>query len=108
MDESSMTQNRRSRRSNVLMAAAIETHHGSANVTLRNLSADGALVEGSGIPLAGEPVVFRKKDPCSSHGALWLDHTAGALSGNGPIGKHTPHREPPSAPPRSVPPPHPL
>jgi hypothetical protein len=80
MDESSMTQNRRSRRSNVLMAAAIETHHGSANVTLRNLSADGALVEGSGIPLAGEPVVFRKKDLVISGRVAWVNERRAGIS----------------------------
>lgn len=78
MDESSITQNRRSRRSNVLMAATVESSASSANVTLRNLSADGALVEGDGIPVAGSEVVFRKKELSASGRIAWVsDRRAG-------------------------------
>lgn len=78
MDESSMTQNRRSRRSNLLMAASVETSTGSVAVTLRNLSAEGALVEGAGLTEVGAPVVFRKKDLVISGRIAWLhEHRAG-------------------------------
>ena len=80
MDESSQTQNRRSRRSNVLMAAAIETENGLANVTLRNLSADGALIEGDGIPPAASPVVFRKKDLVISGHIAWVNERRAGIS----------------------------
>ena len=73
MDESSMTQNRRSRRSNVLMAAAIETATGPVAVKLRNLSADGALIEGDGLPAEGCHVVFRKKDLVISGRVAWVN-----------------------------------
>lgn len=73
MDESSVTQNRRSRRSNVLMAAAIETATGPAKVTLRNLSAEGALIDGDDIPPAGEAIVFRKKDLVISGRIAWVN-----------------------------------
>ena len=72
MDESSMSQNRRSRRSNVLMAASLETATGTAKVTLRNLSSEGALVEGDRIPEAGEQLVFRKNDLAVSGKVAWV------------------------------------
>ena len=62
MDESSITQNRRARRSNLLMAATIESDDRSFSVTLRNLSATGALIEAKENLTAGSSVVFRKKD----------------------------------------------
>lgn len=80
MDESTQTQNRRSRRSNVLMAAAIETENGLAKVTLRNLSADGALIEGDGIPQTGAPVVFRKKDLVISGNIAWVNERRAGIS----------------------------
>jgi hypothetical protein len=80
MDESTNTQNRRSRRSNVLMAAAIETENGLANVMLRNLSADGALIEGDGIPYEGAPVVFRKKDLVISGHIAWVNERRAGIA----------------------------
>lgn len=62
MDESSTTQNRRSRRSNVLMAASIEASGTSTPVRLKNLSSEGALVEGETLPIEGSSVLFRKKE----------------------------------------------
>lgn len=60
MDESSPTQNRRSRRSNVLMAAFVECAGARISVKLRNLSQDGALVEGVDLPPVGTAVRFFK------------------------------------------------
>jgi hypothetical protein len=62
MDQSSNTQNRKSRRSNVLMAASLELSGTSLPVKLRNLSADGALVEGDKLPVEGAQILFRKGD----------------------------------------------
>jgi hypothetical protein len=62
MDESETTQNRRARRSHVLMAASIEADGVAVAVKLRNLSAEGALVEGDTLPGVGRPVIFRKKE----------------------------------------------
>ena len=50
MDESGPKQNRRARRSHVLMAASIETNNVQVPVKLRNLSPEGALIEGDGLP----------------------------------------------------------
>ena len=60
MDQSGNAQNRKSRRSNVLMAASLELSGVSLPVKLRNLSADGALVEGDKLPVEGASILFRK------------------------------------------------
>lgn len=80
MDESSMSQNRRSRRSNLLMSAILETAMGSAKVTLRNLSAEGALVEGDRIPEAGQPLVFRKNELAISGRVAWASERRAGIA----------------------------
>jgi hypothetical protein len=72
MDESSTTQNRRSRRSNLLMAASLEHAGGVAPVTLRNLSADGALVEGEHGLAVDTPILFRRKELAVSGRIAWI------------------------------------
>ena len=62
MDQSSASQNRKSRRSNVFMKASIEQAGASREVKLRNLSAEGALVEGDALPLEGSDLLFIKGD----------------------------------------------
>ena len=72
MDESSPSQNRKSRRSNVLMAASLELSGTSLPVKLRNLSADGALVEGDQLPIEGASVLFRKGDLSMPGNVAWV------------------------------------
>lgn len=60
MDESGLTQNRRSRRSNVLLKATLEVPGASLPVVLRNLSQDGALVQGEELPEIGMRVLFHR------------------------------------------------
>lgn len=72
MDESSPTQNRKSRRSNVLMAASLELSGTSLSVKLRNLSAEGALVEGDSLPVEGASVMFRKGDLSMPGRVAWV------------------------------------
>ena len=72
MDESSPTQNRKSRRSNVLMAASLELSGTSLPVKLRNLSADGALVEGEKLPVEGSSVQFRKGELSMAGHVAWV------------------------------------
>ena len=72
MDESSPTQNRKSRRSNVLMAASLELSGTSVSVKLRNLSAEGALVEGDKLPIEGASVLFRKGDLSMAGTVAWV------------------------------------
>jgi len=62
MDQSSASQNRKNRRSNVLMSASLELSGTSLPVKLRNLSAEGALVEGDKLPIEGASILFRKGD----------------------------------------------
>ena len=62
MDQSNSPQNRKARRSHVLMTASLELSGTSLPVKLRNLSADGALVEADTLPVEGASILFRKGD----------------------------------------------
>jgi len=62
MDQSSVAQNRRSSRSPVLLSAKVEVDGALVPVILRNLSADGALVEGKNLPAEGASTVFERND----------------------------------------------
>ena len=75
MDESGITQNRRARRSHVLMAASIEADGVTVAVKLRNLSPEGALVEAAQLPPVGCSVIFRKKELNLAGRVAWV--TAG-------------------------------
>ena len=80
MYESSITQNRRSGRSNVLMTATIESDADSTSVTLRNLSSEGALIEGDGIPRKGALILFRKKELAVSGRIAWVSHRRAGIA----------------------------
>lgn len=71
MDESSITQNRRSRRSQLLMTATLEISGRAVKVKLRNLSAEGARVEGDKLPIEGTDLLFRKGDLAVSGQIIW-------------------------------------
>ena len=71
MDESSNTQNRRSRRSLLLMTATLEISGRAVKVTLRNLSSDGAQVEGVELPVEGTQLLFRKGDLAVVGSIIW-------------------------------------
>ena len=78
MDESSCTHNRRSRRSNVFLAASIEVSGLALPVKLRNLSSQGALIEGDGLPVEGSEILFRRKDLSVKGRVAWVqDKQAG-------------------------------
>ena len=72
MDQSDNPQNRRSRRSHVLMAASIEADGVVAPVKLRNLSTEGALVEGDCLPSVGSAVLFRKNELKLTGQVAWI------------------------------------
>jgi hypothetical protein len=61
MDESLQSQNRRHRRSNVMLKATLEAPGASLPVVLRNLSENGALVKGEELPLPGTRVLFHRE-----------------------------------------------
>ena len=72
MDESSITQNRRNRRSNVLMAATVEVSGTVRPVKMRNLSAEGVLIEGEHLPVEGSEILLRKGDLSVAGRIVWL------------------------------------
>lgn len=74
MDESTQTQNRRQRRSNVLLTAIIELSGRTLDVKLRNLSAEGALIEADGLPVEGSEIVFRRGDLAVSGKIVWVSN----------------------------------
>lgn len=72
MDESNSPQNRKTRRSNVLMSASIEVSGVSLPVKLRNLSAEGVLVEAERLPVEGSSILFRKGDLSVKGRVAWV------------------------------------
>ena len=80
MDESSPTHNRRSRRSQVLMAASIEAAGVTVPVKLRNLSQEGALVEADQLPAVGSKVLFRKNELCLPAHIAWVTDKRGGIA----------------------------
>ena len=73
MDESSVTQNRRSNRSPVLLSAKLDVAGTEMPVVLRNLSTEGALVEGAHLPAEGSPTVFRRNELCVEGQIVWIE-----------------------------------
>ena len=73
MDDDKSSHNRRTRRSQVLMSASIEFSGASLPVKLRNLSTDGALIEGESIPVEGSVVQFRKAELSLSGRIAWVE-----------------------------------
>lgn len=61
MNDVSLTHNRRSSRSNVLLKATLEAGGVSVPVVLRNLSREGALVQAESLPTPGTRVLFHRQ-----------------------------------------------
>lgn len=72
MDESSMIQNRRSRRAPVLLAATIEVDGVPQSVKLRNLSEEGALIEGERLPAEGSTSFFQRNELRLKSRVIWV------------------------------------
>jgi hypothetical protein len=62
---------RASPRTNLLLAATVETGGRTLSVRIRNLSETGALVEGAGLPDAGMPLVIMRGDLQVSATVAW-------------------------------------
>lgn len=73
MDESTMNQNRRSRRSPVLLAASVEVDGVVVSVKLRNLSEEGALIEGEKLPPEGSVTFFERNDLRLKSRVVWVE-----------------------------------
>ena len=76
--ENTNCQNRQSRRSQVLLSATIECGGLEQSVKLRNLSEQGALIEGVKLPIEGTQVVFKRKELEALGRVVWVN---GKLAG---------------------------
>ena len=103
MDESNTPMHRRSRRSNVLMAATIETSGESLPVKLRNLSSQGALVEADRLPIEGSPVVFRRGELAVTGHFAWVHGHRGGIAFDQELSPEDLLRHVPAPKPRSEP-----
>src|SRR4051794_31602592 len=75
MDESSVTQNRRSARSPVMLSAKLELGGQAQPVVLRNLSTGGALVEGTWLPAEGSAIIFARNELRVQAKVAWVSGT---------------------------------
>ena len=73
MNENSQAQNRRTRRSKVLMTATLELSGSALAVKLRNLSAEGALIEGNNLPVEGSEVLFKRLELSVPGRIAWVN-----------------------------------
>lgn len=73
MDESGTIKERRARRAPVLLTASIDIAGVSVPVKLRNLSEDGALIEGERLPLEGTTTIFERKELRISGRIVWVE-----------------------------------
>jgi hypothetical protein len=103
MDESQMVQNRRQRRSQVFMSAALELSGTSLPVKLRNLSAEGALVEGENLPVEGAEVVFRRQELSVAARVIWVGSGRAGLAFNSSLSPEAVLRHVPTPKPRVLP-----
>ena len=100
MDQSTPTQNRKTNRSNVLMSATLELSGMSLPVKLRNLSADGALVEGDELPVDGASILFRKGELSVQGRVAWAKTSHAGISFLTPLDPEQVMRHIPSPRPR--------
>ena len=82
-----MTQNRRARRSPVLLAASVEVAGVVAPVKLRNLSEEGALVEGENLPLEGTTTFFERNELRVKARVAWVHGLYAGLAFARPLQK---------------------
>jgi PilZ domain len=73
MDESSFSQNRGSNRSPVLLSAKVEVDGAQVPVILRNLSSQGALIEGADLPCEGATTTFHRNDLSVQGRVAWVE-----------------------------------
>ncbi len=73
MDQSSITQNRQSNRSPVLLSAKVEYGGSELAVILRNLSSQGALIEGKQLPPEGATAMFKRNQLSVAGRIAWVE-----------------------------------
>ncbi|RST30516.1 PilZ domain-containing protein [Sphingomonas ginkgonis] len=103
MDQIGSVQNRRSRRSNVFMTATLEFSGASLDVKLRNLSAEGALVESEHLPVDGAAVVFRRQELSVAGRVAWTRGKQAGIAFDSNLAPEAVLRHIPSPKPRVTP-----
>jgi hypothetical protein len=101
MDESSVTQNRRSRRSPVLLAATVEIDGVPIAVKLRNLSEQGALIEGDRLPDEGADTYFQRNDMRLKSRIVWVHGKFAGVAFDTPLNREEVLRHIPSPKPKA-------
>ena len=69
----------------MLLKASLERPSGSVPVILRNLSEDGALVRGLGLPEAGERVLFHRQGLCVPSRVAWVHREHAGINFDSPL-----------------------
>jgi hypothetical protein len=87
MDQSSISQNRRSNRSPVLLSAKIDVAGSEVSVVLRNLSSEGALIEGAKLPGIGATTQFRRNDMTVNGRIVWVEGRFAGLAFDRDLGR---------------------
>ena len=98
-----MNQNRRTRRSPVLLAASVEVAGVVTPVKLRNLSEEGALVEGDRLPLEGSTTFFERNDLRVKSRVAWVHGKLAGLAFARPLQREQVLRNVPSPRPKHQP-----
>lgn len=98
-----MNHNRKERRSHVFMKAELEFGGRTVEVKLRNLSADGALIESDDLPVEGSQLLFRKGDLKVPGRIAWLRQHRAGVSFAQPLAPAQLLRHVPTPRPKSVP-----
>jgi hypothetical protein len=101
MDESSMMKNRQSRRSPVLLAATVEVAGQPVAVKLRNLSEQGALIEGDRLPLEGSSTWFERNDLRVKSRIVWVEGRYAGVAFDQPLNREDVLRNVPKPKPKA-------
>lgn len=80
-----MMKNRRSRRAPVLLAATVEVAGARMPVKLRNLSEEGALIEGENLPLEGSTTFFERNDLRLRSRVVWVHGRYAGVAFDSPL-----------------------
>jgi hypothetical protein len=101
MDQSTNAQNRKSRRSPVLLAATIEVDGVPVTVKLRNLSEKGALIEGERLPSEDVETYFQRNDMRLKSRVVWVQGKFAGVAFDTPLNREEVLRHIPAPKPRT-------
>jgi hypothetical protein len=87
----------------VLLAASIEVLGTVMPVKLRNLSSQGALIEGKDLPIEGSEIVFRRNDLKAKGRIAWIHEDQAGIAFNVLLAQEEVLRNIPKPRPRVVP-----